>query len=134
MADLRTLLADSPVANGASRFPARKPVFATKPKWWSAAALNARCWGCCTAMAPGRPDRLSALSRQFAPVFAALKPFIARAGLTPYNVARKRGELKYLLLTESQLDGGMMLRLCCAQTKLEQLRAALPWRRRSCRS
>ena len=38
---------------------------------------------------------------EFAPVFAALKPFIARAGLTPYNVARKRGELKYLLLTAS---------------------------------
>ena len=28
----------------------------------------------------------------FEPVFTALKPFIARAGLTPYNVARKRGE------------------------------------------
>ncbi len=40
----------------------------------------------------------------FAPVFAVLKPFIARAGLTPYNVARKRGELKYLLLTESTLE------------------------------
>lgn len=63
----------------------------------------------------------------FAPVFAALKPFIARAGLTPYNVARKRGELKYLLLTESQLDGGMMLRFVLrSETKLEQLRAALP--------
>lgn len=32
----------------------------------------------------------------FAPVFSALKPFIARAGLTPYNVARKQGELKYV--------------------------------------
>ncbi|WLI78499.1 23S rRNA (uracil(747)-C(5))-methyltransferase RlmC [Kosakonia sp. H02] len=64
----------------------------------------------------------------FAPVFAALKPFIARAGLTPYNVARKRGELKYLLLTESQQDGGMMLRFVLrSETKLEQLRAALPW-------
>ncbi|MGL4723670.1 MAG: 23S rRNA (uracil(747)-C(5))-methyltransferase RlmC [Scandinavium sp.] len=63
----------------------------------------------------------------FAPVFTALKPFIARAGLTPYNVARKRGELKYLLLTESQLDGGMMLRFVLrSETKLEQLRAALP--------
>jgi 23S rRNA (uracil747-C5)-methyltransferase len=48
--------------------------------------------------------------QSFAPVFAALKPFIARAGLTPYNVARRRGELKYILLTESRLDGGMMLR------------------------
>ena len=64
----------------------------------------------------------------FAPVFAVLKPFIARAGLTPYNVARKRGELKYLLLTESQQDGGMMLRFVLrSQDKLAQLRAALPW-------
>lgn len=63
----------------------------------------------------------------FQPVFAALKPFIARAGLTPYNVARKRGELKFLLITESQ-QGGMMLRFVLRSTaKLEQLRAALPW-------
>jgi 23S rRNA (uracil747-C5)-methyltransferase len=62
----------------------------------------------------------------FQPVFTALRPFIARAGLTPYNVARKRGELKYLLLTESQ-QGGMMLRFVLrSTTKLEQLRAALP--------
>jgi 23S rRNA (uracil747-C5)-methyltransferase len=26
--------------------------FVTKPKWWSAAALRNRCWGCCTATAP----------------------------------------------------------------------------------
>lgn len=37
----------------------------------------------------------------FAFVFAALKSFIVRAGLTFYNVARKRGELKYILLIES---------------------------------
>lgn len=46
----------------------------------------------------------------FAAVFDTLKVFIARAGLTPYNVERKRGELKYLLLTESQ----KMANLCCA--------------------
>ncbi|EJF29340.1 MULTISPECIES: 23S rRNA (uracil(747)-C(5))-methyltransferase RlmC [Enterobacteriaceae] len=64
----------------------------------------------------------------FGPVFATLKPFIARAGLTPYNVARKRGELKYLLLTESLADGGMMLRFVLrSESKLGQLRAALPW-------
>ena len=63
----------------------------------------------------------------FTPVFEVLKPFIARAGLTPYNVARKRGELKFLLLTESS-QGGMMLRFVLRSTnKLEQLRAALPW-------
>ncbi|MDI9222962.1 23S rRNA (uracil(747)-C(5))-methyltransferase RlmC [Pantoea sp. EA-12] len=63
----------------------------------------------------------------FTPVFEVLKPFIARAGLTPYNVARKRGELKFLLLTESS-QGGMMLRFVLRSTsKLAQLRAALPW-------
>ncbi|OMQ23005.1 23S rRNA (uracil(747)-C(5))-methyltransferase RlmC [Serratia oryzae] len=63
----------------------------------------------------------------FAPVFSALKRFIARAGLTPYNVARKRGELKYLLLTESTSNGGMMLRFVLrSENKLAQLRAALP--------
>jgi len=66
----------------------------------------------------------------FTPVFDVLKVFIARAGLTPYNVARKRGELKFLLLTESQFNGGMMLRFVLrSEHKLSQLRAALPWLR-----
>ncbi|TQI79877.1 23S rRNA m(5)U-747 methyltransferase [Serratia fonticola] len=64
----------------------------------------------------------------FAPVFDVLKSFIPRAGLTPYNVARKRGELKYLLLTESTYSGGLMLRFVLrSESKLAQLRAALPW-------
>ncbi|NPE59394.1 23S rRNA (uracil(747)-C(5))-methyltransferase RlmC [Dickeya dadantii] len=64
----------------------------------------------------------------FAPVFSVLKAFIARAGLTPYNVARRRGELKYLLLTQSTLSGRFMLRVVLrSDTKLAQLRAALPW-------
>ncbi|PWK97739.1 23S rRNA (uracil747-C5)-methyltransferase [Pantoea allii] len=63
----------------------------------------------------------------FSPVLASLKPFIARAGLTPYNIERQRGELKYLLLTEST-QGGMMLRFVLrSHTKLEQLRNTLPW-------
>lgn len=67
----------------------------------------------------------------FAPVFAGLKPFIARAGLTPYNVARRRGELKYILLTESRHSGDMMLRFVLrSKLKLAQLTAALPWLRR----
>lgn len=64
----------------------------------------------------------------FAAVFAALKAFIPRAGLTPYSVARRRGELKYLLLTESRFSGEMMLRFVLrSETKLAQLRQALPW-------
>lgn len=64
----------------------------------------------------------------FAPVFAVLKAFISRVGLTPYNVARKRGELKFLLLTGSSDNGGMMLRFVLRSTsKLAPLREALPW-------
>ncbi|WP_075181224.1 23S rRNA (uracil(747)-C(5))-methyltransferase RlmC [Pantoea sp. 1.19] len=63
----------------------------------------------------------------FQPLFATLKPFIARAGLTPYNVARRRGELKFLLLTENS-DGEVMLRFVLrSHAKLSALRAALPW-------
>lgn len=64
----------------------------------------------------------------FAPMLAVLKTFIARAGLTPYQVARRRGELKYLLLTESRLLGEFMLRFVLrSKTKLMQLQQALPW-------
>lgn len=63
----------------------------------------------------------------FLSVFTALKPFIARAGLTPYDVIRRRGELKYLLLTRSQQHGHFMLRFVLRSTKkLAQLQAALP--------
>ncbi|MEX9753579.1 23S rRNA (uracil(747)-C(5))-methyltransferase RlmC [Providencia vermicola] len=64
----------------------------------------------------------------FEPVFDVLKPFIARAGLTPYNIERKRGELKYILLTQSQHTGQFMLRFVLrSEKKVEQLKKALPW-------
>ncbi|WP_241649942.1 23S rRNA (uracil(747)-C(5))-methyltransferase RlmC [Rosenbergiella collisarenosi] len=62
----------------------------------------------------------------FAPVFRQLLPFIAKAGLTPYHIGRRKGELKYLLLTEST-QGGMMLRFVLrSEKKLTQLKNALP--------
>ncbi|PJG85047.1 23S rRNA (uracil(747)-C(5))-methyltransferase RlmC [Conservatibacter flavescens] len=42
--------------------------------------------------------------------FPILKDFIARAGLVPYNIQKQKGELKYILLTESRFSGGLMLR------------------------
>ncbi len=65
---------------------------------------------------------------EFAAVFAELIPFIAKAGLTPYNIERKRGELKYILLTQSWYSGQFMLRFVLrSEKKLEQLTNALPW-------
>lgn len=55
----------------------------------------------------------------FAQIFSVLKDFIARAGLVPYNITKQKGELKYILLTESQMDGGLMLRFVLrSETKL----------------
>ncbi|MGG4661860.1 23S rRNA (uracil(747)-C(5))-methyltransferase RlmC [Providencia vermicola] len=64
----------------------------------------------------------------FSDVFSVITPFIARAGLTPYNIERKRGELKYVLLTQSWHTGRFMLRFVLrSEKKLEQLKNALPW-------
>lgn len=43
-------------------------------------------------------------------LFPLLKDFIARAGLVPYNVAKKKGELKYILITQSNHHQAVMIR------------------------
>lgn len=40
--------------------------------------------------------------KAFQNVFKVLKDFIGRAGLVPYNIQKQKGELKYILLTESR--------------------------------
>ncbi len=46
----------------------------------------------------------------FAPVFAAIKQLIQQAGLVPYDVTLRSGELKFILLNQSQHSGNFMLR------------------------
>lgn len=60
-------------------------------------------------------------------VFPDIKIFIARAGLTPYNISRKRGELKFILLTLNDQNQLMLRFVLRSETKLAQLKAALPW-------
>ena len=128
-ADLLTLLADFAVGVWCAPVCGPEQGFRNKAKMVVSGSVEKPLLG--MLHRDGTPEDLTdcpLYPASFAPVFAVLKPFIARAGLTPYNVARKRGELKYLLLTESQQDGGMMLRFVLrSQDKLAQLRAALPW-------
>lgn len=71
---------------------------------------------------------------RFSAVFSVLKDFIARAGLVPYNIAKQKGELKYILLTESRFDHSLMLRfvlrsenkLALIQRELHGLLGRLP--------
>lgn len=66
--------------------------------------------------------------KEFTAIFSLLASFILRAGLTPYNIERKRGELKYLLLTQSRHTGQFMLRFVLrSEKKLAQLKNALSW-------
>lgn len=128
MASLHTLLDGLPVAEWCTPVSGPEQGFRNKAKMVVSGSVEKPLLG--MLHRDGSPEDLTdcpLYPASFYPVFAALKPFIARAGLTPYNVARKRGELKYLLLTESQLDGGLMLRVVLrSEAKLDQLRAALP--------
>ncbi|TQQ89639.1 23S rRNA (uracil(747)-C(5))-methyltransferase RlmC [Cronobacter sakazakii] len=128
MTDLRTLLAGLPVGEWGAPVSGPERAFRNKAKMVVSGSVEKPLLG--MLHRDGTPVDLTECPlypASFYSVFAALKPFIARAGLTPYNVARKRGELKYLLLTQSTLDGGLMLRFVLrSKEKLEQLRAALP--------
>ncbi|EKK7717212.1 23S rRNA (uracil(747)-C(5))-methyltransferase RlmC [Cronobacter dublinensis] len=128
MTDLRALLAELPVGDWCAPVSGPEQAFRNKAKMVVSGSVEKPLLG--MLHRDGTPVDLTECPlypASFYAVFTALKPFIARAGLTPYNVARKRGELKYLLLTESTLDGGLMLRFVLrSTTKLEALRAALP--------
>lgn len=64
----------------------------------------------------------------FAPVFALCKVFISRANLTPYDIASRRGELKYILLSQSLKSGRFMLRFVLrSKNCLAAISKHLPW-------
>jgi len=126
---LQSLLAERDVAHWLAPIAGEQSAFRNKAKMVVSGSVELPLLG--MLHRDGTPVDLSGCPlypASFAPMFAVLKSFIARAGLTPYNVARKRGELKYLLLTESTHSGGVMLRFVLrSEGKLAQLRAALPW-------
>ncbi|OBX09241.1 23S rRNA methyltransferase [Gallibacterium salpingitidis] len=63
----------------------------------------------------------------FQPIFMQLKDFVARAGLVPYNIAKRKGELKYILLTKSQFNQQYMLRFVLrSEVKLPLIQRELP--------
>lgn len=130
-AALAGLLSAMPVQQWLAPVPSGEAAFRNKAKMVVSGSVERPVLGIMTRV--GQPLDLCACPLyppSFAPVFALLKIFIARAGLTPYNVARRRGELKFLLLTESRHEGAMMLRFVLrSDAKLAALRAQLPWLR-----
>jgi 23S rRNA (uracil747-C5)-methyltransferase len=64
----------------------------------------------------------------FATAFNLCKAFIRKAKLTPYDINARRGELKYLLLSQSLHTGRFMLRLVLrSKNCLASIEKHLPW-------
>ncbi|MBU1310728.1 MAG: methyltransferase domain-containing protein, partial [Gammaproteobacteria bacterium] len=64
----------------------------------------------------------------FAAAFELCKAFIQRAKLTPYDIAARRGELKFILLSQSRHSGRFMLRLVLrSKNCLASVQKHLPW-------
>lgn len=64
----------------------------------------------------------------FQAVFQLCKTFISRAGLTPYDIASRRGELKFILLSQSLHSGRFMLRFVLrSKNCLAAIQKHLPW-------
>lgn len=60
--------------------------------------------------------------------FAALREFIGRAAIVPYDLQQRRGELKYVLLTQDLAGGKLLLRLVLrSREALDRIRRELPW-------
>jgi 23S rRNA (uracil747-C5)-methyltransferase len=112
---LQQLLADHVVGEWLTPVSGAQTAFRNKAKMVVSGSVERPLLG--MLHRDGTPVDLSACPlypASFGPVFDQLKVFIARAGLTPYNVARKRGELKFLLLTQSTLDGAIACGLALA--------------------
>ncbi|MFC0309716.1 23S rRNA (uracil(747)-C(5))-methyltransferase RlmC [Gallibacterium trehalosifermentans] len=64
---------------------------------------------------------------EFQAIFQQLKDFVGRAGLVPYNIAKRKGELKYILLTQSQASKKFMLRFVLrSEQKIALIQRELP--------
>lgn len=64
----------------------------------------------------------------FEPAFVLIKRFIQRAGLTPYQLEQKQGELKLVLLSQSQHSGRFMLRFVLrSKNCLASIQKHLAW-------
>lgn len=134
VAEARELLADRPDIRWRDAVPSLEEGFRNKAKMVVGGTVDAPTLGILDAERRGVDLRecgvLAAGLRDALPVIAA---FITRAGLVPYDIPNRRGELKNVLLTESP-DGELMLRFVLRSTEAvarirkhaDGLRAELP--------
>lgn len=103
--------------------------FRNKAKMVVAGTMQAPTLGILDASGGGVDLSACALyPRALAATFAPLAAFITRAGIAPYDVGARRGELKHLLLTLARHSDELMLRFVLrSQEPLARIRKHLPW-------
>jgi 23S rRNA (uracil747-C5)-methyltransferase len=110
-AELQTLLADFAVQSFLPPVLSAESAFRNKAKMVALGAAHAPILGLVSPS--GEAVSLcdcSLYPRDMQQLLHRLETFVRQAGLPPYNVAKARGELKFVLLTRSQVRGEYMLR------------------------
>ncbi|MFC6153559.1 23S rRNA (uracil(747)-C(5))-methyltransferase RlmC [Nocardioides yefusunii] len=124
---LRDLLAPFGVREWVPAFAGAESGFRSKAKMVVSGTVTAPVLGIGTPDGAGVDLTDCALhSAGLVAAMPALRDFVTLAGLVPYDVAARRGELKHLLVTEAA-DGGLMVRFVLRSTEsVLRIRKHLP--------
>jgi 23S rRNA (uracil747-C5)-methyltransferase len=128
-ADLLLQLGDLPVGSYLPAMTGAEKGFRNKAKMAVTGTSDAPVLGIVDSAGQGIDLRACPLYPDaFAPVFNVLVEFIRRAGLQPYQIVERTGELKFILLTQSSATQQFLLRFVLRSTEqLDQIRQQLDW-------
>lgn len=125
---LKTLLGDMPVAEWLPPVASAEQGFRNKAKMIALGSAHEPVLG----IVSPNGDAVSLTDCALYPpemqvLLHRLERWVQQAGLPPYNIRKAKGELKYLLLTQSQQHGEYLLRLVLrSENSIERIRNALP--------
>lgn len=127
---LRTALGDRPDLDWLPAVRSAESGFRNKAKMVVAGSVDAPTLGILDPAGSGVDLRTCPLyPPPLAAAFGPLAAFVTRAALVPYDVARRSGELKHVLVTCSP-DAELMVRLVLrSQESVARIRKHLPWLR-----
>jgi 23S rRNA (uracil747-C5)-methyltransferase len=125
LADLLSPIADALILPAVA---SKEEGFRTKAKMVVSGTVDEPVLGIVNGQTPVDLSACPLYPSAFAPAFALIKSFIQRAALTPYQVEQKQGELKLILLSQSQHSGRFMLRFVLrSKNCLASIQKHLPW-------
>jgi 23S rRNA (uracil747-C5)-methyltransferase len=125
---LELLLAPLAAAEFLAPVPSAEQGFRTKAKMVVSGSIESPVLGILNQHGAVDLSACPMYPAAFSAAFALLKQFIQRALLTPYQLDKKQGELKLILLSQSQHSGRFMLRFVLrSKNCLASIKKHLPW-------